>query len=261
VIVDTHIHVWPDSVAKKALARPQEDLVRQGDGTETGAIAAMAAAGIDRAVSLGIAPTPDRVEVANRYAASLDPTYFVGFGSIHPGLSPEENVASLRRHRLLGAKVHPLFQGYALDDPTLWEVFDLMQGEFAVIAHVGQGDSADKNAWCTPTMMRDIVRRFPRLDIVACHFGGYRLLDEVESTIIGLPVYVDTSWPPGLWSLEASRVRRIIERHGVERVLFGSDWPMADPRRCVAAVEALGLSSGDTAAVLGGNAERLLRLC
>jgi uncharacterized protein len=260
VIIDTHIHVWPDHVAARALARPQEDLVRQGDGTETGAIAAMVAAGIGRAVSLGVAPTAERVEAANRYAGSLNPEWFVGFGSIHPGLSPQENVESLRRHGLRGAKVHPLFQGYALDDPALWDVLDLMQGEFAIIAHVGQGDTGASNARCTPSMMRDLVRRFPRLDVVACHFGGYRDLDEVEATILGLPVYLDTSWPPGLWSLDSARVRRIIERHGVERVMFGSDWPMAEPRRCVAAVEALGLSSDDTAAVLGGNAERFLHL-
>jgi len=109
-------------------------------------------------------------------------------------------------------------------------------------------------------MLRALVQRFPRLDVVACHFGGYRLLDEVERTIVGLPVYLDTSWPPGLWSLDAGRVRAIIERHGAERVLFGSDWPMADPARCVAAIEALGLGAEATAAVLGDNAARLLKL-
>lgn len=260
MIVDTHVHVWPEKIAARALARPAEDLVRQGDGTEAGAIAAMEKAGIDRCVTLGVAPTPDRVEAANRYAGSLDPRHFVGFGSIHARLSPEENVEGLRRYGLKGAKVHPLFQGYSLDDPGLWETLDAMQGELAIIAHVGEGDSGGGNARCTPQMMRDLVRRFPRLDVVACHFGGYRLLDEVEEAIVGLPVYVDTSWPPGVWSLDPARVRSIVERHGPDRVLFASDWPMADPGRCRQAIEDLGLSDDDTAAVLGGNAVRLLRL-
>lgn len=260
MIVDTHVHVWPEKIARAALSRPQEDLERQGDGTERGAIEAMRRAGIDRCVTLGVAPDPERVESANRYAGSLDPAHFVGFGSIHARRTPQENVESLRRHGLKGAKVHPLFQGYALDDPGLWETLDAMQGEFAIIAHVGEGDSGASNARCTPAMMKALVQRFPRLDVIACHFGGYRLLDEVERTIVGLPVYVDTSWPPGLWSLDPKRVRSIVERHGPDRVTFGSDWPMADPARCIAAIEALGLGEADTAAILGGNAARLLDL-
>lgn len=260
MIIDGHVHVWPDKVAEKALARPSEDLVRRGDGKVSTLLAAMDAAGIDKAVSLGVADMPERVESANRFAASLDPGRFVGFGSIHPGLSPEENVEGLRRHGLRGAKVHPLYQHYGLDDPRLLETLDAMRGEFAVIVHVGEGDSAQSNARCTPRMMADLIRNLPGLDVIACHFGGYRVLDEAEESVIGLPVYVDTSWPPGLGSLDPARVRKVIERHGPERVIFASDWPMADLGECLAAVDALGLSDDDTQAILGGNLTRLLGL-
>ncbi|MEA2445421.1 MAG: uncharacterized protein QOJ12_2713 [Thermoleophilales bacterium] len=260
MIVDSHIHVWPDKIVDRAIGVASTDLRRFGDGRISSAVAEMASAGIDRSISLGVADTPARIEGANRFAASLDKDHFIGFGSIHPGLSAEENVESLRRNGLLGAKVHPLFQGYALDDPGLWEILDAMQGEFAIIAHVGEGDTAESNARCTPAMMRDLIRRFPRLDVVACHFGGYHLLDEAEDAVIGLPVYVDTSWPPSLASLDAKRVRGLIERHGPDRVVFGSDWPMANPATEIAAIEALGLSDDDTAAVLGGNISRLLGL-
>jgi predicted TIM-barrel fold metal-dependent hydrolase len=173
VIIDTHVHVWPDKIVDRAIGVASDDLNRVGDGRIRSAVVEMDRAGIDKSISLGVADTPERVEGANRFAASLDAERFIGFGSIHPGLPVEENIESLRRHRLRGAKVHPLFQGYALDDPGLWEILDAMQGEFAMIAHVGDGDSPEKNARCTPLMMRDLVQRFPRLDIVACHFGGY----------------------------------------------------------------------------------------
>jgi len=169
-------------------------------------------------------------------------------------------LAGLRRNGLKGAKIHPLYQGYALDDPGLRETLDALQGEFAVIVHVGEGDSPESNARCTPTMMRALIREFPRLDIIACHLGGYRLLDQAEEMIIGLPVYVDTSWPPGVGELGASRLRSVIERHGPERVVFASDWPMADPAREIETIESLGLSASDTEAILGGNLQRLLRL-
>jgi predicted TIM-barrel fold metal-dependent hydrolase len=110
-----------------------------------------------------VADTPERVNAANRFAASLDPDHFIGFGSIHAGLSAEENLESLRTNHLMGAKVHPLFPGYSLDDRRLWAILDAMQREFAVIVHVGEGDSPESNARCTPAMMRDLVRNSPAL--------------------------------------------------------------------------------------------------
>ncbi len=99
---------------------------------------------------------------------------------------------------------------------------------------------------------------FPGLDVIACHFGGYRLLDDAEENIIGLPVYVDTAWPPRLGDVDRERLRAIILRHGPERVLFGSDWPMASPADELDAVKALGLSAEQTSGVLGENLKRLL---
>jgi uncharacterized protein len=258
MVIDAHFHVWPDTIASQALGTAPGDLTRFGDGTADGALAAMDAAEIDLAVCLGVADTPQRVPGVNRFAGALTGGRLIGFGSVHARLSAEENLESLRANQLRGVKVHPLFQHYALDDPALLEVLDALQGEFVVVVHVGEG--AAGSARCTPGMLRDLVRLFPRLDLVACHFGGYRLLDEVEETIIGLPVHIDTSWPPGLDGLDRGRVRRIVQRHGPDRVIFGSDWPLSDPAADVAAVRALGLPDDETAAILGGNMARLLGL-
>ncbi len=257
LVIDGHTHVYPDRVAKKAIAGSPADLKRFGDGTIVSLTEVMAASGVDRSVCLGVANTPDRVENANRFAGSLDPARFVGFGSVHPGLSPEQNVASLREHGLKGAKVHPMFQDLRLDDPRLLATFDAMSGEFAVIVHVGAAGE-DPGDRCSPAMLAEIVRQFPRLDVIACHFGGYRRFEEAVETVIGLPVYVDTSWPPSLGSLAPERVRAVIEKHGPERVVFASDWPMADPRAEVEVIRGLGLSDADTDAVLGGNLAGLL---
>jgi len=260
LIVDTHTHVWPDSIAAKALAHSIPDLPQVGDGKVSSLVSAMDEVGIDRCVALGVAITPAQVESANKFAGSLDPARFVGFGSVHAGLSPEENIESLRRHGLRGAKVHPLFQGYGLDDHGLHETLDAMQGEFAVVIHVGAGGSGDVNRGCTPLLLRQLAQRFPRLDIVACHFGGYRMIDEAEENVIGLPVYVDTAWPPTVGLIDARRLRETIRRHGVDRVLFASDWPMAEPGRELEALEALGLDDDELSAIKGGNAARLLGL-
>jgi uncharacterized protein len=59
-------------------------------------------------------------------------------------------------------------------------------------------------------------------------------------------------------SLAPERVRSLIRRHGADRVVFGSDWPMADPAAEIQAVRLLGLSDDETAGILGGNFLRLL---
>ena len=64
-------------------------------------------------------------------------------------------------------------------------------------------------------------------------------------------------WPTSTRS-GSSRSSR---RHGADRVVYGSDWPMADPAAEIAAIRALGLTpEEDEAAILGDNLARLLGL-
>ena len=139
-------------------------------------------------------------------------------------------------------------------------MLDALRGEFPAIIHVGAGKDDSINARCTPPMFVALAKQLPGMDLIACHYGGYLMLDEAEDTVVGTDVYLDTSWPPTLATLDPQRVRRLIERHGPDKVIFGSDWPMADPTAEIAAIRALGLSDDDTEAVLGGNLMRLLHL-
>jgi predicted TIM-barrel fold metal-dependent hydrolase len=260
MIIDGHAHVWPDAVAEKALAGVP-GLSRVGDGTLAGLEAAMAEAGVDRAVCLGVAPAGRYVQAANDFLGGLDRERFIGFGSVHPDLSPEENLESLRANGLRGVKLHPIFQGYRLDDPRVLAILEALCGEYVVVAHVGPvAGGAGEGERCTPAMIRAIVERLPGLDLIACHFGGYRVLDEADEHVIGLPVHVDTAWPPSLAEIDPGRLREIVRRHGVERVVFASDWPMASIEREIASVRALGLTEEEEEAILGGNLARLLAL-
>ncbi len=53
---------------------------------------------------------------------------------------------------------------------------------------------------------------------------------------------------------------RLIRTLGVERVLFGSDFPWYDPERDIAFLSELPLSEGERCAILGENAARLFGL-
>lgn len=232
-------------------------MVLFGDGTVAGLAAAQDEAGIGRSVCLTVANTPTQLTSVNKFAGSLDRSRFIPFGSIHPLVSPEENVRHLRENHLSGVKLHPIFQGFRLDDPALFETLAALEGEFCVITHVGDGGGGDGTT-CTPLMVAAIAANFPRLELIACHFGGFHHLVEAKEALANVSVMIDTSWPPSLSTLDPKTVRETVRRHGVERVLFASDWPTAAPAAEIAAIRSLGLDDDETAMILGGNAQALL---
>jgi uncharacterized protein len=257
--IDVHTHVWPDAIAERALAGAFPELPQRGDGRVASLQAAMTEAGVDAAVCLGVAGEPKHVGAVNRFAGSL-PAPLIGFGSVHPGVDTPELIDDLRAHRLKGVKIHPIVQGFSLDDDRLRPILDALSGEFIAVIHIGGGGSDRVAGFASPDKLRRLVSQFPRLDIVACHFGGYRMWESAFAQVVGLPIFLDTSWPPSLAALEAHRVLALVQRHGPERIVFGSDWPMADIGEELTAIERLGLPAWQVDAIVGGNLQRLLAL-
>jgi predicted TIM-barrel fold metal-dependent hydrolase len=223
-----------------------------------GLTADMAESGVGVSCCLAIANQARQVDRVNEFAAGLVAGNRIAFGTVHVGLSVEDNLASLHRHGITAVKLHPLFQRFSLDDRRLWSILEAFGSEIAVITHVGQGGDPFTNSLSSPKMIRDIARQFPDLRLMACHFGGYKILDDAEEMLAGSDVVLETSWPPSLTTLRPERVRNLIRQHGAERIVFGSDWPMTSPREEIAAIEALGLSDDETKLVLGGTIARVL---
>lgn len=258
MIIDVHCHAWPDQIARRALEGRSTQLPRRGDGTIAGLRQAMAQSGVDQAVVLGIADEARHVGGVNRFVAARKAEGFLGFGTVHPDLPVDENLRILRENGVRGVKLHSLFQGFAYTDPRMMELYEAFGSEIAVIAHAGDGGDAAANSRGTPAMIREIVTTFPDLRLAACHFGGYHRLDDAEQELLGLDVYLETSWPPTLGDVDPARVRRIIDKHGSDKIVFGSDWPMADPAAEIRAIENLGLTGAAVEGILGGNFRRFL---
>ena len=85
---------------------------------------------------------------------------------------------------------------------------------------------------------------------------GTRITEEERAIAMDLPVYVDTSLSTLL--IQPDDFLRQLEGFGVERVLFGSDFPYALPEDMLAYLEALPLTSEERQAIYCGNAIRLL---
>jgi predicted TIM-barrel fold metal-dependent hydrolase len=259
VIIDAHCHVWPDHIAKVVLTSRPAGLSAIADGTLGGLLRTMDHAGVDRGICLAVAAAARNVARTNEFVGSIDRSRFIPFGTVHPDLTPEENLRHLLDNGIVGVKLHPLFQELALDDPRVVAIaVALADVGLPVITHVGSGGSAEANARGAPHLLAQLMQAVPNLRVIACHFGGYHRLDEAEAAIVGSNAVLETSWPPRLAELDPDRLVAIIRRHGADRVVFGSDWPMADPGAEIAAVRSLGLQLDEQQAILGGNLARLL---
>lgn len=261
MIIDAHCHVWPDRIAPTVLASRPAGLDPRHDGTVDGLRRTMDAAGVDLSVCLGVAHAARTVHRTNEFIGSLDRSRFVPFGTVHPELSPADNLRSLQDNGIRGVKLHPLFQDLSLADPRVIAIAAaLADADITVITHAGAGGDAAASERGSPTALRALLDAVPGLRLIACHFGGYQRLDEAEKQMVGSRAVLETSWPPATAGLDPDRVRGIIARHGADRVVFGSDWPMTDPGAEIAAIRALGLPASQEAAILGGNLAALLGL-
>jgi predicted TIM-barrel fold metal-dependent hydrolase len=259
VIIDAHCHVWPDHIAAAVLAGRPAGLEARHDGTVDGLRRTMDAAGIDRAVCLGVAHAARTVPRTNEFIGSLDRARFMPFGTVHPDLPAAANLRSLQDNGITGVKLHPLFQDLSLADPRVVSLLAVLaDAGIIVITHVGAGGDSGANDRGSPAALRALLDAVPGLRLIACHFGGYHRLDEAEDLVVGSRAVLETSWPPSTAGLDQARIRDIIARHGADRVVYGSDWPMTDPAAEIAAVRALGLPADQEAAILGGNLAALL---
>jgi predicted TIM-barrel fold metal-dependent hydrolase len=259
VIIDSHMHVWPDHIADAMQAQRPSGMPLLYNGKLSGLLETMDGCGIDLALALGVATKAANVARTNEFIGTVPRDRFVPMGTVHPELSVEQNVKYLRENGIVGVKLHPLFQDLALDDPRVFDILSALSEEgMPVVTHVGAGDSDEANRRGAPELLRKLADGLPELKLIACHYGGYHRLDEAERHVVGSNVTLETSWPPTMAELAPERVVALIRAHGTDRVVFGSDWPMARPDAEVAALRNLGLTRDEEDAILGGNLARIL---
>jgi uncharacterized protein len=259
MIVDCHMHVWPDHIADAMQSQRPSGMPLRFDGKLSGLLRTMDDAGIDKALALGVGIKASVVARTNEFIGSVPRDRLVPMGTVHPELSTDENLKSLKDNGIVGVKLHPLFQALSLSDPRVRDICAALADEgMPVISHVGAGGDAEANDRGAPAALRQLADEIPTLNLIACHYGGYHRLEEAEEHVVGSRVTLETSWPPTLAELEPERLVALIRRHGADRVVFGSDWPMADPAAEIAAIRNLGLTAGEVDGILGGNIARLL---
>ena len=274
MLIDFHTHIFPDRIAPGALqqllnnTRIYQEIYGEAqphtDATANGLSVSSKAAGLDISLVLPIATSPKPSPTINDFAAQVDKLPGLrSFGSVHPR-NPEflQELERLHSLGLRGIKLHPEYQGFFVDDPEgvavvraaarlgLWVVF-----------HAGADIGMPPPIHCTPERVIRLRKAVPDAKIVLAHLGGFQLWEKVLPCLPEMDVMLDTSYSLQVreqWDLFAA----IIRRNGASKVLFGTDSPWADQAAAAedmrSCLDAYGFTEAEKAAVMGGNAARIL---
>ncbi len=193
----------------------------------------------------------------------------IPFIGLDPSMSADELVAEIDLRRSEGArgiKLHPPNQRFYANDRRLWPVYERAQElGLPVIFHSGAGAYAPgPTDYAHPGHFPELLSAFPRLTVVMAHlaFGDFAAcadLARAHANIFFDCCFVinGTEKRPSLSDEEAAAALR---RVGVERVMFGSDYPWFDPILDAARIQRLSLTDAEKRAVLHDNAVRVLAL-
>ena len=257
--IDMHTHVFPAKIADKAVKFLEEYYQHQwsGGGDPEDLLESLDAAGVDKALIFSCATKPEQVTAANDFLQlmqTVHPEKFFAFGTIHPDYRDiDGEISRIRELGLKGLKIHPDFQQIYINEPKMFRIYEAA-GDLPVTIHMGD----KKGDFSSPWRLVEVLDRFPQLTVIAAHFGGYSEWDEVWKHLVGRNVYFDTS--STIWELPAAEAREIVLAHGVDKILFGSDYPARKPAEAIVDVLQMELSATDNDKIFHLNAERLLHL-
>ena len=284
MIIDAHIHLFSAAVIANVGQRKElvAELHLQADAAarRTGPDAlrqALHLAGVGLALHL---PTAKAAAVSKTNANAMDISRAFAFiataGTLHPQYEaiPAE-LSKLRAGGVRALKLCSFSQGFQLDGPqamTMWAhiqdfnrrnrnpFFVVLDTYCGADRHFGSAPAHT----ATPQRIALLTRCFPDICFVGAHMGG--LDAPIDTLVRDLPaapnLYLDTSNAAHVLTDDA--FMRLLNIHGPERILFGTDWPWFHPREEIERIDRLLIKSGfskrECELVFGANAAHLLGL-
>jgi predicted TIM-barrel fold metal-dependent hydrolase len=272
MIIDCHTHIFPEEVRKDREAFCKKDeafsiIYKNSKAKMVGAedlIASMDGSGIDRSVICGFPwNQPDLCSFHNHYlieAASRYPDRLIVFVSLlfsNPDWSGKELDRAVKGGaRGVGEIAFYHDEMTSQDIHSMKPILTQMESQgIPLLLHTNEtvGHFYPGKGRTPLERFYELILSFPNLPIILGHWGAglpfYELMPEVAKTMVN--VYYDTAASPFIYSKKIYAIASQIL--GVEKILFGTDFPLIPPRRYFKELEESGLSKQDREKILGLN--------
>ena len=157
---------------------------------------------------------------------------------------------------LKGVKIHPDIQAFKIDDYRFLKIYELCEEEgLPILMHTGDS----RYDYSNPNRLLPVMKIFTGLTVIGAHFGGWSLWETAVEELAGLPnLYVDCSSSFPYMSKEAAT--KVMRQYGIDRVLFGTDYPMWSPVKELETFLTLDLTDEERRLILSENAKKLFSI-
>jgi hypothetical protein len=159
------------------------------------------------------------------------------------------------------------FYQAGIDDSALKQLEPVMemclQRDLPVLFHTNEpvGHAYHGKTPITLSQIYNLIQRFADNNIILAHWGGglffYALMKkEVKDSLKN--VYFDTAASPYLYDAEVYQLAAKLV--GIDKILFGSDYPLLAPEKYFSEMQQSGLAQTQIDKICGLNAKRLFNL-
>ena len=258
-VIDTHCHIYPDKIALKAAngIGAFYDIGMNFDGRLDTLKTVSSKAHVTHSVIFSVATTPRQVRSINNFIAENVKSgagRFTGLGAMHPDSEDMEgDIEQILALGLKGVKLHPDVQGFPIDDERGRHICALCEKHhLPLLIHCGDYRYDYSNV----NRLKPILEDFKDLQVIGAHFAGWSVWENAAEALHGFDNLVVDSSSTFHW-VNRETAKKLIRLYSTDRILFGSDFPMWDPRDELAFWEGLQLQDEDYEKVYYKNAQKM----
>ena len=263
MIIDFHVHMFPDKIAKSAVMTLSEraGIPAYTDGSFNDTLSKMEKAGVDLAVVQNIATNVKQTNNVNNFAIEINKSdKIVAFGSIHPD---DENFKSeldrLADSGVKGIKLHPDYQNFFIDEKRMLPIYEyILKKGFVLLFHSGLDVGLPEPIHATPERISNVIGMFEGEKVCLAHMGGFAMHEKLLETLIGKNIYIDTSCVCEFVGQDV--FSELLKAHRRDRVLFATDSPWNPFDKAVGNIQSADVDEEYKEMILCGNARKLLGL-
>jgi len=264
MVIDFHTHAFPDAIAERAISgllkSSGNKFLPCTNGTLGGLKANMDKFGVDISVVQPVITKASQLKNLNLWAKDIESDRIISFGGIYPHTEDyKADIDFVVSLGLKGLKFHPEYQNFVLNDDKMLKIYDYALSKGLILLfHAGFDPAFQPPFRSNPKMFADVLEKLKGGTIVAAHLGGQQQWDEVIEELCGKNIYLDTSMGFKYYSKE--QFLKVVELHGADKILFGSDSPWSRADEEIAALKSMPISDEEKEKILHLNAEKLLGL-